>query len=64
MRCSIRALVVIFVLITKMRSKKRRRPGGKKILPKKNIFFADKKNVKKIENPEMHGLCIEEVKNT
>ena len=47
-----------------MRSKKRRRPGGRKKIPKKKSFFADKKNVKKIENPEMHGLCIEEVKNT
>ena len=47
-----------------MRSKKRRRPGGKNFLLKKKHFFADKKNVKKIENPEMHGLCIEEVKNT
>ena len=47
-----------------MRSKKRRRPGGRKKIPKKKSFFADKKNVKRIENPEMHGLCIEEVKKT
>ena len=47
-----------------MRSKKRRRAGEKKNFTEKKIFFADKKNVKKIENPDMHGLCIEEVKNT